>query len=155
MTKVILREWNFGTSAPNGLHLIRDVEYGRVGNYSLLLHILCPASRPEMPAPVLIGIHGGGWAGGSKDWCLDTLLHFAQRGYFCAAVGHRFQGEAPFPSMIEDCKCAVRYLRAHAGTYQIDRSSHWRLGLFLRWTSGSIAWNIFQCEFTGRRGRLG
>lgn len=29
-------------------------------------------------------------------------------------------GEAPFPAQIEDCKCAIRYLRAHANKYNID-----------------------------------
>jgi len=27
---------------------------------------------------------------------------------------------APFPAALEDCRCAVRWLRAHAGDYNLD-----------------------------------
>lgn len=124
MTKIILPEWTEAqTAPPDDLELLRDVEYGRDGGRSLTLHILRPAMSPPAPMPVLVGIHGGGWAGGTKDWCLETLMHFAARGYFTVAVGHQFQREAPFPSMIQDCKCAVRYLRANANKYHLD-SAH-------------------------------
>ncbi|PYI98398.1 MAG: hypothetical protein DMF00_12570 [Verrucomicrobia bacterium] len=32
----------------------------------------------------------------------------------------RFSGEAPFPAQIEDCKAAVRWLRANAAKYNLD-----------------------------------
>lgn len=35
-------------------------------------------------------------------------------------VEYRLTGEAPFPACIEDVKCAVRWLRAHANDYQVD-----------------------------------
>jgi len=37
-----------------------------------------------------------------------------------ASVGYRLSGEAQFPAQIEDCKCAVRFLRANADEYGID-----------------------------------
>ena len=130
MTKITLTEWaQAQTNPPADLELLRDVEYGRVGDRPLTMHILRPATLPLAPMPVLVGIHGGGWAGGTKDWCLEVLMHFATRGYFTVAIGHRFQKEAPFPSMIEDCKCAVRFLRAHANTYHLDANSIGAWGL--------------------------
>jgi acetyl esterase/lipase len=43
-----------------------------------------------------------------------------QRGYAVASVNYRLSNEAIFPAQIEDCKAAVRWLRAHAGQYGLD-----------------------------------
>jgi len=54
-------------------------------------------------------------------------LHFsrqamilAEDGYVCACIEYRLSGEAGFPAAIEDVKCAVRWLRAHAENYHLD-----------------------------------
>jgi acetyl esterase/lipase len=41
-------------------------------------------------------------------------------GYIVVSPDYRLSGEAPFPAAIEDCKAAVRWLRANASTYHID-----------------------------------
>ena len=137
MTRIVLPEWTEAqTAPPAGLELLRDVPYTPQPDARRTLHILRPETLPLGPMPVLVGIHGGGWAGGTKDWCLETLLHFAARGYFCAAVGHRFLKDALFPSMIHDCKCAVRYLRAHAQEYYLDPA---RVGVWGFSSGGHLA----------------
>jgi acetyl esterase/lipase len=67
-------------------------------------------------------IHGGGWRAGSKrDRAYrDLLMHYALKGYVTVSVEYRLTGEAPIPACIEDVKCAVRWLRAHAKEYQVD-----------------------------------
>ena len=42
------------------------------------------------------------------------------QGYIVVSLDYRLSGEAPFPAAIEDCKAAVRWLRANAATYHID-----------------------------------
>ncbi|MFO8012848.1 MAG: alpha/beta hydrolase [Phycisphaerae bacterium] len=37
-----------------------------------------------------------------------------------ASVGYRLSGEAIWPAQIHDCKAAVRWLKAHAETYNLD-----------------------------------
>jgi len=37
-----------------------------------------------------------------------------------ASIEYRLSGEAPFPAQIEDCKAAVRWLRANAAKYNLD-----------------------------------
>src|SRR5947209_8009596 len=37
-----------------------------------------------------------------------------------AGIQPRLSAEAPFPAALEDCKCAVRWLRAHAKEYHVD-----------------------------------
>lgn len=54
-------------------------------------------------------------------------LTFAGKGYVCGSVHSHLLEEAGFPACIEDCCNAVRWLRAHAGQYDIDST---RLGAF-------------------------
>ena len=42
------------------------------------------------------------------------------RGYAVVDVGYRLSGEAIFPAQVEDCKAAVRWVRANAAKYSLD-----------------------------------
>jgi acetyl esterase/lipase len=105
---------------PDSVELLRDVEFGTTGKRPLKMHILRPKTLPRDAMPVLVWIHGGGWQGGSKDSGIAKLAPYAERGYFCASVEYRLSQEAVFPAQIEDCKCAIRFLRAKAKGYSID-----------------------------------
>jgi acetyl esterase/lipase len=72
------------------------------------------------PLPVIIWIHGGGWQNGSKDGCPPLRNGYTQRGYAVASINYRLSGHAVFPAQIEDCKAAIRWLRAHAQEYHLD-----------------------------------
>ena len=41
-------------------------------------------------------------------------------GFFTVSISYRLSGQATFPAQIEDCKAAVRWLRAHAADYHVD-----------------------------------
>jgi len=98
--------------------LIRDVEYGKGGDVSLKLDIYIPETPLARPMPAVIFIHGGGWYQGDKYPSEITSL--VRRGFFGVSINYRLSGVAPFPAAIEDCKCAVRWLRANAGKYNVD-----------------------------------
>ena len=49
-----------------------------------------------------------------------NIEEFAELGFVAATINYRLSGEAPFPAALEDCKCAVRWLRAHAKNYDLD-----------------------------------
>lgn len=102
---------------PDGVKVLRDVEYARAGNKALLLDLYLPQSAPA-PLPLVIWIHGGGWSAGSKAGGQGFRL--AGRGYAVGSVEYRLSGEAIFPAQIEDCKAAVRWLRANARKYNLD-----------------------------------
>jgi acetyl esterase/lipase len=74
------------------------------------------------PSPVLIYIHGGAWMIGDKavGFQLEEIPTIAAAGYFIASIDYRLAPDYPFPAMIEDAKCAVRFLRAHAQELQIN-----------------------------------
>ncbi len=98
--------------------LIRDVEYGKGGDISLKLDIYIPETPLALPMPAVIFIHGGGWEGGDKY--PGQIASLVRRGFFGVSINYRLSGVAPFPAAIEDCKCAVRWLRANAGKYNVD-----------------------------------
>ena len=104
---------------PASVELVPDVEYGRVGDRRLLLDIIRPKEPPKgARMPAVVWIHGGGWRRGDKGGRQNLPL--AERGYFTASIEYRLSEEATFPAAIEDCKCAIRWLRAHADKYGID-----------------------------------
>lgn len=56
---------------------------------------------------------------GSKETALMPT-RLLPRGYAIASLDYRLSGDAVFPAALEDCKSAVRWLRAHAGEYGLD-----------------------------------
>jgi len=73
------------------------------------------------PFPLIVFIHGGGWQDGDKILNAKHLASLqVSRGFALASINYRLSGEALFPAQIEDCKSAVRWLRAHADAYGIN-----------------------------------
>ena len=95
----------------------RDLVYKQVNGHTLQLDIYSPKSITH-PLPVVLWIHGHHWARGSKDQ--RPPVNLIAQGYMVVSLDYRLSGEAPFPAAIEDCKAAVRWLRANAVTYHID-----------------------------------
>ena len=103
---------------PEGIEQIRDVEIGTGGGRALHVIIERPKNPPKTPMPGILHIHGGGWSGGTHE--ANQARWLATNGYFTASVEYRLSGEAHWPAQIEDCKLAVRWLRANADKYQVD-----------------------------------
>jgi len=101
-----------------GAKLERDIVYARVGDRELLLDLCLPA-KGSAPLPVIVWVHGGGWRGGSKN-AGSRARPMLDRGYAVVDVGYRLSGEAIFPAQVEDCKAAVRWVRANAAKYSFD-----------------------------------
>jgi acetyl esterase/lipase len=76
----------------------------------------------DKPAPVLMYVHGGEWSSGNRQEIrtMIDLPMFTSAGYIVVAVDYRLAPQYHFPAMIQDVKCAIRYLRAHAEEYNID-----------------------------------
>ena len=102
-----------------GIKVLRDIEYGKIGDRKLLLDLYLP-EKSEGKLPLIIWVHGGGWHGGSKEKCFPADNGFVQKGFAVASVEYRFSDVAIFPAQIEDCKSAVRWLRANADKYNLD-----------------------------------
>ena len=65
----------------------------------------------EESLPVVVCIHGGGWAVGDKDQMAWMAIRYAQQGYIGVTLSYRLNHEAPIPACIFDVKEAIRYLK--------------------------------------------
>lgn len=104
---------------PDSVELRERIEYGKVGERSLLLDLYQPKKRVEK-APGLIFIHGGGWKSGDRNDYRVYTTWFAQQGYVAATISYRLSKESLFPAAVEDAKCAVRWMRANAKSIGVD-----------------------------------
>jgi acetyl esterase/lipase len=100
-----------------GVKAMRDLEYANVGGRSLRLDLYLP-EKSDGPLPLIVWIHGGAWQAGNKSG--TPALPFVRRGYAVASIDYRLSQDAIFPAQIEDCKAAIRWLRAHAKEHGID-----------------------------------
>ena len=107
------------TEVGQDLQLLRDVKYGHGGDSALRMDILHSRRPAPHPRPVFVWIHGGGWRVGDKRSGRSWRALMARNGYFCVSIDYRLTDEAVFPAQIEDCKCAIRFLRAHADRFGI------------------------------------
>jgi len=104
---------------PEGVRTVRDIAYVENGHPQQKLDLYLPAAADVgAPRPLVIWVHGGGWKMGDKRQCAAARL--VTDGYVVASVNYRLSQDAVFPAQIEDCKAAVRWLRAHAADYAID-----------------------------------
>ena len=106
--------------APDEIVFEKDLVYGKGAGEDLKLNLGHPKEQTGA-LPCILIIHGGGWAAGKKEDHNTQVRELAQRGYVAATVGYRFAPKHTFPAQIEDVKCAVRFLRANAEKYGIDK----------------------------------
>jgi acetyl esterase/lipase len=102
---------------PAGVQVLRDLAYVEGGHERNHLDLYLP-DKAEGRLPLVCWIHGGGWSAGSKDDCPAAYL--AAKGYAVASINYRLSQHAIFPAQIEDCKAAIRWLRANAAKHHID-----------------------------------
>ena len=110
------------------LHEKRDVTYAHYADRTLEMDIYRPKEVwGELPA--IVCIHGGGWEKGNRTNHARVAQALAARGFVAATISYRLSGESPFPAAIQDCKAAVRFLRANASEYGIDSDHIGAIGL--------------------------
>jgi len=101
---------------PAGVRAMRDVAYVTNGQERQKLDLYVPTSGTN--APLIVWIHGGAWRMGNRRGC--PALPFLREGYAVASVDYRLSQDAVFPAQIDDCKAAIRWLRANARKNGID-----------------------------------
>ena len=111
----------------------RSLVYKRVNGLVLTLDLYRPEGVSGL-LPVILCVHGGHWDAGGKDRCPAVTL--VQDGYAVASINYRLARTAPFPAQLEDCKAAVRWLRANASTYSLDPD---RIGVWGYSSGGHLA----------------
>ncbi len=105
----------------------RDVLYASPEGHPLRLDVYQPANAHQSgednappPRPAVIVLHGGTWFQGDKSlygWGLQNRW-FAAHGYVVFDVQYRTTGQWPAP--LSDVKCAIRWVKANAGRFNVD-----------------------------------
>ncbi|MEN6334882.1 MAG: alpha/beta hydrolase, partial [Phycisphaerales bacterium] len=108
---------------PSKLTILRDIEYVPGGHERQKLDLYLPKTAEGQPAtnskrPLIVWVHGGAWLEGNKNGC--PAVRFTADGYAVASINYRLSQHAIFPAQIQDCKAAIRWLRANADKHGID-----------------------------------
>jgi acetyl esterase/lipase len=101
------------------VRLEKDIVFAKAGAAELKLDLAMPQDG-EGPFPAVLCIHGGGWVGGDRTQMAQTIGTLAGRGYVAVSPDYRLAPRDRFPAPVEDCKAAVRWLRANAKKYKVD-----------------------------------
>jgi acetyl esterase/lipase len=104
------------------------LQYGTGAGEKLLLDLARPKNL-DKPTACIVFIHGGGWAAGNRKAHYANMQKAAEEGFVSATISYRLvsDGKHRWPAQVEDCKCAIRWLRANAERFSIDPN---RIGAF-------------------------
>ena len=106
------------------VRLVPNVTYVRANGWEGKLDVYAQRLPPNSPpVPVVIFIHGGGWVQGTKEGSqLQGVLPYVAMGFSVVNVEYRLANVSLAPAAIEDCRCALRWVAAHAKDYNFDPS---------------------------------
>ena len=122
----------------------RDLVYAVAGEKELRLDLIYPKNI-DTPRPLVVFIFGSehSFHMANKINLYYAAMEAAKRGYVAANITYRttlekVEGRSryEFPAQVHDAKCAIRWLRANAGSYGIDVN---RVGLVGTSSGGCLA----------------
>jgi len=111
---------------------VSDLEYAKIGGTSFRLDLRVPDGAG--PFPVILYLHSGAWIEGNRDG--GPVIRQATRGYAVASIDYPLAPLFIWPSQIEACKAATRWLRANAARFHLDPN---RVGVFGTSAGGHLA----------------
>jgi len=128
---------------PDDIVVFHDLVYREGFSRQWKLDLAMKKDMRGRPRPGIVVIHGGGWIEGDKSSFASrehgvpgNIVDFAALGFVAVTINYRLSGDAPFPAALEDCKTAVRWLRAHARDYHLDPD---HIGAFGNSAGGHLA----------------
>jgi arylformamidase len=78
-------------------------------------------AKSDVPTPLLIFIHGGGWAGGDKaDLPPKLLAAMLNEGISVASINYRYSTTAILPAPVHDAAKAVQFIREKSAEWKLD-----------------------------------
>ncbi len=143
---VSLLRWEGGITAANGLWFpvsgtvqaaagqTTTLEYCSSGNNPLAMDLSEPTTQAPRPAPVVFFIHGGEGLQGNRQLEGADGMYLAQlradllsRGFVVGSIDYGLAPLYKIRDELEQARCAVRFLRAHANALGIDPQ---RIGVY-------------------------
>lgn len=86
----------------------------------LKLDIWAPRKASSLPLPVIIFYYGGGWDSGNRGDYGFVGRAFAANGFITVIPDYRLVPQVRFPTFVEDCALAVKWVRDHIADYGGD-----------------------------------
>ncbi|RPI59079.1 MAG: alpha/beta hydrolase [Planctomycetaceae bacterium] len=112
-----------------------DIEYGKVGDETLLLDVSSP--NGDGPFPIALIVHGGGWTRGDKQGDEKVLFGpLTDANFVWFSINYRLAPKNRWPGCFEDVKTAVKWVKANAGKYKGDPN---RIAIFGYSAGGQLA----------------
>jgi acetyl esterase/lipase len=111
----------FDTLVPKdrgGALIVGDAAYGSDPRQHL--DIYAPRRHGAAPLPIIVFFYGGSWNSGTKTGYSFVGRALAARGFVVAIPDYRLLPQIRYPVFLEDNAAAVRWVRAHAGTFGGD-----------------------------------
>ena len=105
----------------NEYRVVPNVTYHVANGFENRVDLYLPRNAGGA-TPVLMYIHGGGWVGGSKEANVLRLLPWLQKGWAVVNVQYRLGRVSRAPAAVEDCLCALHWVRRNADEYGFDAS---------------------------------
>lgn len=119
------------SSSANLNEKYENIIYKTADNRDLKLDIYTPINKKYKKSPVLIYIHGGAWQWGDKtidDNYKSFINSILEDGYTVIAIDYSLiNSKVKFPTPVEDCKDAIRWVNNHGSEYNLDTNN---IGLF-------------------------
>ena len=106
---------------------VSDVTYAQVDSWfghcrrDLKLDIIYPEAQDGATYPCILWICGGAWLMMDKSAHNLYLSRLAGSGFVVASVEYRTSNQGPYPMPLQDVKAAIRYLKAHADRFRINK----------------------------------
>ena len=94
----------------------KDVAYGDDPRQALDVY----APRGSGPWPVIVFFYGGAWDSGHRQGYAFAARALAAKGFVVAVPDYRLVPQVRYPGFVQDGAEAVRWVRAHAGEYDVD-----------------------------------
>ena len=99
--------------------VVANLTYSTANNAELKLDLYLPRNTKE-PVPVVLYIHGGGWIAGTKEGATLRALPFLALHWAVVNVEYRMARTSLAPAAVEDCRCALQWIMAHAKQYNFN-----------------------------------
>ena len=105
---------------PDNVAVQRDIPYGAGDDAKLDLYLPKSLAGSRRPLPTVLWVHGGGWAGGSKDYVAKYAAALAAGGFAVAAMDYSVPPKAIYPTPVRQAFEAFAYIKRDAARLHVD-----------------------------------
>ena len=108
---------------------VRDLAYTKVeGAEPKLTSLDVYAPENAKNCPVMVWVHGGGWARGDKAQVANLPVAFLREGFVLVSVNYRLAPQVKFDAQAQDVAAAIAWVHKHAKEYGGDPSRMFTMG---------------------------